>query len=391
MHPEYLRKLPGATREAPGTARTTALAAPDSTSAAPGGEHLDLEGRRILLVDDEPRNVLLLESALQAAGFRDVHSTMDSRRVIPLCRELRPDLLILDLHMPEIDGFELIRRFGRRGEQERYLPILVLTADATEAAKRHALSTGANDFLTKPFSITEAVLRIRNLLETRALYAELERRNGELADRVAERTRELEETRLEVLERLCQAVEFRDDVTGRHTRRVGVQSAALATAIGLPTAEVDLVRRAAPLHDIGKLAIPDAILLKPGRLTDEEFAVMRRHPTLGARILGDGRSELMIAAQTIARSHHERWDGSGYPCGLRGGEIPLSARIVAIADAFDAITTPRHYREAWPVDAALQEIRTGAGRHFDPELAQAFVDDLVHTPSSSTDPLHQKS
>jgi putative two-component system response regulator len=334
---------------------------------------LGLQRSRIVVVDDEPRNVLLLERALAAAGFLDVHGVLDPLRALALCRELRPDLVILDLHMPGIDGFELMDRLSNGLPGERFLPILVLTADATERAKRRALSAGAHDFLTKPFGITEAVLRIRNLLEIRALHRRLEERNEELVERVEERTRELESARLEVLERLCQAVEFRDDVTGRHTRRVGVRAAALAAKVGLATPEVDLIRRAAPLHDVGKIAIPDAILRKPGRLTGEEFAVMREHTVVGARILSGGRSPLMIVAETIARSHHERWDGGGYPEGLAGADIPVAARIVGIADAFDAITSSRPYRTAWSPKMALEEIRTSAGSQFDPELVEPFV------------------
>jgi putative two-component system response regulator len=333
-----------------------------------------LEESRILVVDDEPRNVLLLERALASAGFRAVHTVLDPLRALPLCREVEPDLVILDLHMPGIDGFELMRQIDRGRAEEPYLPILVVTADATERAKRRALAAGARDFLTKPFSLTEAILRIRNLLETRLLYQRLQRQNAQLAERVEERTRELEATRLEVLERLCQAVEFRDDVTGRHTRRVGERSAALAAATNRPMGEVDLIRRAAPLHDVGKIAIPDAVLLKPGRLTEAEFAVMRRHTTVGARILGGGRSELMAAAEMIAHAHHERWDGRGYPRGLVGANIPLVARVVAIVDVFDALTTSRPYRTAWAPERALEEIRAGAGSHFDPELAAAFIE-----------------
>ncbi len=336
-------------------------------------EPLRLTDRQILIVDDEPRNVLLLERILENAGFTSVHSAIDPLRTLALCRELNPDLVILDLHMPSIDGFELIEKIRKGTRRERYLPILVLTADATERAKRRALAAGSNDFLTKPFSATEAVLRIRGLLRTRVLYGELEKRNEELSVRVEERTRELEAARLEVLERLCQAVEFRDDVTGRHTRRVGERAAELAAAVGFDAAQVALIRRAAPLHDVGKIAIPDAILLKPGRLSEEEFAVMRSHTTVGARILGGGGSDLMAMAESIALAHHERWDGRGYPNGICGDAIPAAARIVSIVDVYDALTTTRLYRSAWPPARALEEIRSGAGASFDPELVFAFV------------------
>ncbi len=344
-----------------------------------------VEHNLILIVDDEPRNLLLLDRALAAAGFEHVYTTTDPRQVLSLARELSPDLIVLDLHMPGIDGFDLMGEITREFPQERYLPILVLTADATERAKRRALSAGAHDFLTKPFGITEAILRIRNLLETRTLYIQLERQNQDLAERVECRTRELEEARLEVLERLCQAVEFRDDVTGRHTRRVGERSARLAAALGLPAREVDLVRRAAPLHDVGKIATPDAILRKEGQLTPEEFEIMRQHTIVGARILGGGRSDLMAVAETIAHAHHERWDGTGYPRGLIGEDIPIHARIVAIADVFDAVTTPRQYRTPCAPEIAVREIARGAGTHFDPAVAATFVEMMTSYPESADD------
>jgi putative two-component system response regulator len=347
--------------------------------AHPAMNRPNLESRRILIVDDEPRNVLLLERALQNAGFASVLTTSDPTCAIPLCRDFRPDLLVLDLHMPVLDGFEIMRRLPAATPEDRYLPILVLTADATERTKRQALSAGARDFLTKPFSLTEALLRIRNLLEVRLLYLELTQKNEDLGELVAERTRELETTRLQVMERLCQAVEFRDDVTGSHTRRVGERSAILASAFGLPQREVDLIRRAAPLHDVGKIAIPDSILLKEGPLTPHEFSVMQRHTVVGADILAGDSSELMTTARSVAAAHHERWDGTGYPKGLAGEAIPIAARIVAVVDVFDAVTTPRHYRAAWQTHRALAEIRTGSGSHFDPSVVDVFLQVMNET------------
>ncbi|MEX2581886.1 MAG: HD domain-containing phosphohydrolase [Gemmatimonadota bacterium] len=327
----------------------------------------------ILIADDLPQNIRLLERALERAGYRRIAAVTDARSVLDICAREPPDLLILDLHMPVIDGFELMKRIGSAQSHEGYLPILVLTADATERAKRRALAAGARDFLTKPFSLTEALLRIRNLLETRALYTRLRYQNSTLAELVVQRTRELETARLEVLERLCQAVEFRDDVTGRHTRRVGQLSARLAERIGISPPEVDLIRRSAPLHDVGKIAVPDSILLKPGPLDPEELTAMQQHTVVGARILSGGASSLMQTAEAIARSHHERWDGGGYPSGLAAEAIPLAARIVAIVDVFDAVTTARPYRAAWHPDRALATIRESSGSHFDPELAGAFL------------------
>jgi putative two-component system response regulator len=336
-----------------------------------------LENACILIVDDEPANVRLLERMLGQAGYTNLRSTRDSRKVATLTREIAPDLILLDLHMPGLDGFGVMEELSELHGPGSYLPILVLTADITPAAERRALEMGAKDFLTKPLQMTRVLLRIRNLLETRFLHLSLRRQNETLEERVRERTRELEEARMEVLERLMQAAEFRDDDTGQHTRRVGELSARAARELGLDDATVELIRRAAPLHDTGKIAIPDAILLKPGRLTPEEFEIMKTHTTAGARMLSGGRTPLMHLAEKIALSHHERWDGGGYPHGLAGDAIPLAARIVAIADFYDALAHDRPYRSAWEQPAIVAEIERGAERHFDPAVAEVFLRSCV--------------
>jgi putative two-component system response regulator len=332
-----------------------------------------LQGARILIVDDELANIRLLERMLEHAGYTDVRSTADSRTVLAIAREYRPDLVLLDLHMPGADGFEVIEQLGTVAPPESYLPILVLTADITPAAERRALEMGANDFVTKPLQVFQVLLRIRNLLETRFLHLRLQRHNETLEERVRDRTRDLEEARLEVLERLTQAVEFRDDDTGQHTRRVGELSARTSRKLGLHEDAVELIRRAAPLHDTGKIAIPDAILLKRGRLTPEEFDIMKTHTTAGARILSGGRTQMMRLAEQIALSHHERWDGTGYPHGISGEEIPLAARIVAVADFYDALAHDRPYRPAWPEERIVAEIQQQSGSHFDRRVTEAFL------------------
>lgn len=327
---------------------------------------------RTLIVDDEPANVRLLERVLQRAGYSQLLGTTDSRRVVELVGSFEPDLILLDLHMPHVDGFELLHELSRLVPSGEYLPILVLTADISESARERALSTGAMDFLTKPLQATEVTLRVRNLLATRFLHKQIREQNRDLAQLVEQRARELEAARVEVLERLTQAAEFRDDATGDHTRRVGEDSCAIASALGLADDEIELIRRAAPLHDVGKVAIPDSILLKPGRLTPEEYAVMKTHTTLGAAMLAGGRSEMMQLAEQIALAHHERWDGGGYPRGLRGEGIPLPARIVALADFYDALSNDRPYRPAWDPARIWAEIERETDRHFDPRVVEAF-------------------
>jgi putative two-component system response regulator len=331
---------------------------------------------RILIVDDEEANVRLLERILQRATRAELQSTTDSRTVTELYTEFKPDLILLDLRMPHIDGFGVLDALRPLIPPDSYLPILVLTADITPESKQRALSSGAKDFLTKPFDPTEILLRITNLLDARSLHVELE-------ERVRERTRELEGAHLETVERLALAVEYREDGTGGHTRRVGQASALLARALGLPRTDVMLIRQAAPLHDVGKIAIPDRILLKPGRLTAEEWAVMKTHTTIGAKIVAGARYSLLLTAEAIALSHHEQWDGLGYPRGLSGEAITLPARIVAVADAFDAMTHRRPYREAYPEDYAVAELQRCAGTHFDPQCVERFVR-LISDPESRT-------
>lgn len=328
---------------------------------------------RILIVDDQEQNISLLRRILDRAGYENVESTTTPAEVLTLKERFQPDLVLLDLHMGDMNGFEVLQELVTNPRGADHLPVLMITADDSAEVKRRALALGAKDFVRKPFDSAEVLLRIRNLLETRFLYQTLRDQNSELEQKVAERTKELEESRLEVLERLAVAVEFRDDDTGNHTKRVAEVSAALAEAIGLPPATVELVRRAAPLHDIGKVAIPDNILLKAGPLTAPEFATMKTHTVIGSMMLADGRSELVRVSQRIARSHHEWWDGSGYPDKTSREAIPLEARIVAIADFLDALTHDRPYRPAWSLPDTLEEIAARAGIHFDPKIAGALA------------------
>jgi putative two-component system response regulator len=327
---------------------------------------------RILAVDDEESNLLLLHRILERDGYTRVHVTTDPSRVPGMFVDLEPDLLLLDLHMPGIDGFELIDRLRPLTDAGSGVPILVLTADATDETKRRALSAGARDFLTKPLDRIELLLRVRNLLEVKALQDRLREHNAHLEDEVAERTRDLEHARLEMLERLALAAEYRDDATQEHAWRIGRICSQVARTLGLPDHEIELIGRAAPLHDIGKIGVSDGILLKPGKLTDEEFELIKSHTTIGAEILAGSQSPLLRLAERIALTHHERWDGGGYPAGVCGEDIPLAGRIVAVADVFDALTHERPYKEAWSIEDALDEILNQAGRQFDAGVVDAF-------------------
>lgn len=326
---------------------------------------------RILIVDDEEPNVTLLRRLLERAGFSQLESTEDSRDVASLYVSFRPDLILLDLHMPHMDGLAVLDQLNRISESS-YLPVLMLTGDLSQEAKREALSRGAKDFVSKPFHSDEVLLRISTLLETRFLYLQIENQNQVLEAKVHERTRELEAAQLEIIERLARAAEFRDDSTGQHTARVGQMAALVAKWIGLPDTQVSLIRRAAPLHDVGKIGIPDSILLKPGKLSPEEFTLVKTHTIIGARILSGSRFPILRIAEDIAYSHHERWDGGGYT-GIRGEDIPLAGRIVTVADVFDALTHNRPYKAAWSIGDAVAEIERERGRQFDPALVDAFL------------------
>jgi putative two-component system response regulator len=327
---------------------------------------------RILVIDDEQANVRLLERILEGAGYHHVRSTTDPEAALGLVQSYRPDLVLLDLRMPRLDGFEILELLPSVVPEVPDLPVLVLTADATRDAKRRALGAGARDFLTKPFDVDEVLLRIANMLDIRFLTLGLKIQNVTLEERVRDRTRELEESHVDTFERLALAAEYRDDETGQHTKRVGRMAALLAKELGLDHEEVDLLERAAGLHDVGKIGIPDRILLAPRKLTPEEFEIVKSHTTIGAKILSGSRSPLMQMAEEIAWSHHERWDGTGY-VGAFGEEIPLMGRITTVADVFDALTHARPYKEAWPLEEAIAEILAQRDRQFDPRVVDAFL------------------
>jgi putative two-component system response regulator len=329
---------------------------------------------RILILDDERPNVRLLERILGDAGYVQVLGITDSRGYADVVREFRPDIVLLDLHMPYVSGFDILRETEKLVETDEYLPVIVITADVTQETRDEALGLGATDFLTKPFNRAEVRLRIRNQLCTRLLHERLRRQNAVLDQKVRERTRDLSLAHEEILSRLARAAEFRDDDTGLHTQRVGQIAERVAGALNLDPAEAGLIGKAAPLHDLGKIGIPDAILLKPGKLTPEEFDRMKAHTLIGARILDGTEVPLLKLARTIALTHHERWDGTGYPHGVAGHDIPVAGRIVAVADVFDALCSERPYKPSMIENDAWRIMREQRGRHFDPRLCDVMED-----------------
>lgn len=313
----------------------------------------------IYVVDDDSSVREFICVLLNEAGYRRVIAAPSVTEAIRLISTTCPDLVLLDWHLGQQDSSEVINAL-RSAYPEEIIPVIVLTADLAPDVKYKALRAGASDFLHKPLDVVEVLLRIHNLLEVRRLHTT--------------RTRELELARLEILERLARAAEFRDDATGQHIIRVGRLSEQIGRVLGLSEEQLFQLRHAAPLHDIGKIGIPDAILLKPGALNRAEWEVMKRHTEIGAQILSDCHYPVVEMARQIALTHHERWDGRGYPQGLHREQIPLWGRIVAVADAYDAITNSRPYRPAMSHEQAIAIIRAERERQFDPMVVDALLE-----------------
>ncbi len=348
-------------------------------STAYGRETEDLASARVLIVDDEESVISVTERVLSRQGITNIRTTTDPRRVLPMFREIAPDLVLLDLHMPGLDGFAVLRQLTARVPEGEFLPILVVSGDLTTEAKQRALSFGASDFVQKPFDVAELQLRVRNLLRIREMTGRLEQRVHDTASQatVAE---------LEHVSRLALVSELSDYGDGAHVQRVGRTSALVGERLGMDAADVHRLRYAAPLHDIGKIAIPDSILLKPDALSLDEWDVLKTHTTVGAQMFAGSRSPILQMAEEIALYHHENFDGTGYTPGLGGEDIPLVGRIVAVADVFDALTHERPYKAAWSVDETVDWMESNRGAKFDPRVLDALLAVLGTQDLATLDP-----
>lgn len=307
----------------------------------------------LLLVDDEPVNLRVLKQLL-ASDYQLVFAK-NGDEAIKLATTSRPNLILLDVMMPGLTGFEVCRLLKEK-EQTKSIPIIFVTALSDEVDETEGFDAGAVDYITKPISPAVVKARVRthlNLVRSDALL----------------------ESRLQVVQRLGRAAEYKDNETGMHVMRMSHYAKELALAYGLSEAQAEILLHAAPMHDLGKIGIADSIMLKPGKLTDEEFATMKQHPEIGAEIIGDcGDSVLLNVAKSVSLTHHEKWDGSGYPNGLMGEEIPIEGRICAIADVFDALTSKRPYKDAWSIEKTVDFMESQKGQHFEPKLVELMIE-----------------
>ena len=334
-------------------------------------DFLDIKSARVLIVDDEPVNIKLVESVLKGHAYTNVLTTTDPRDVLGLCRDNEIDLILLDLNMPHLDGYQVMDVL-KKELGKPVPPVLILTAQSSREFKNRAFESGAKDYVTKPFDVKEVLARVQNLVQVELFHKYLKNENKVLEEKVQERTSEINQTRLEIVRRLGRAAEYRDNETGLHIVRMSKISQLLGVACGIDEYQADLLLNASPMHDIGKIGIPDHILLKPGKFEPEEWEIMKTHAQIGANILSGDDSELLAMAREIALSHHEKWDGSGYPNALSGEKIPLTGRICAVADVFDALTSARPYKKAWAIDDAVKFMNEQSGSHFDPALIEHF-------------------
>ncbi len=317
----------------------------------------------VLIVDDSPESIDVLRSVL-GSEFR-LRVAINGTKALEITECVNPDVILLDVMMPEMDGYETCRRLKENASTSNVPVIFVTTLSETDSQLK-GLELGAVDYITKPYTASLVRSRVRT-------HVALHRHNEELKELVKQRTQELLETRLEIIRRLGRAAEYRDNETGMHVLRMSHITRLLAVAHGLNETRAELLFQASPMHDVGKIGIPDQILLKPGKLTPDEWEIIRRHTTIGAEIIGNHESDLIVMARMVALRHHERWNGGGYPGGLQKTDIPIEARIVALADVFDALLSVRPYKLAWTLDDTLKYMFSQRAQHFDPDLIDTFV------------------
>ncbi|MEO1525121.1 MAG: HD domain-containing phosphohydrolase [Planctomycetota bacterium] len=348
---------------------------------------------KIAVVDDEELNIEIVQGHLRHEGYQNFFRSTDSTQALELFRRVQPDVVLMDVVMPGMTGLEVLAAM-REDESMVHIPVIVLTADDGADTKMHALRLGPSDVLYKPVDATEMLLRVRNVLTVKAYQDHLAGHSQELERMVRERTADLAASRRRIIHCLARAAEFRDDDTGHHVTRVGKYAAVIADELGYDRNAVELIEQAAKLHDIGKIGVPDSVLLKRAKLEEDEFALIKRHCSIGNSIINpvqpgevdayrqhteigatlldvEGYPILELAA-TIAQTHHEKWDGSGYPMGLKGEDIPIEGRITAVADVFDALSSERPYKAAFPREKCFRILEEGRGSHFDPEVLDAF-------------------
>jgi len=342
--------------------------------------------KRVLVVDDQECMRVAMERVLGSLGYQ-IEVASDGHEALAKL-QLDVDLVVLDAAMPGMDGFQLTRSI-RRDQHHGDVPIIMLTGSGSQKDRLRAVEAGVNDFVTKPFEINEIKLRSESLLGLKEATDALKRNGADLERKVEERTtalrgaledmvaaqRRTQEAHLDTIRRLVLAAEYKHRDTAAHIERIGRYCEMIAQRLKLSPGEIEILRYASPMHDVGKIGIPDGILMKPGKLSGHEWQIMRTHPAIGAHILRGSRSPVMQAGEVIALTHHEKWDGSGYPAGISGERIPLYGRICAVADVFDALTTNREYRDALSTETVCNMLESEAGRHFDPQIVQAFLED----------------
>lgn len=326
---------------------------------------------QVLIVDDHQPNISLITAMLEKLDYIECVEYTNPKQALSWCEDNEPDLILLDYMMPEMDGIQFIQLF-RKLQGKNAIPVMMITA-YTETAVRHlALQASANDCLYKPIDRVDLTAKVKNMLCLRKAQLQLTNRASWLTEEVKRTTAQVVHREKEATLRLSRAAEYRDSETGAHIQRMAYYAQHIAINLGLSEADCQLILDAAPLHDIGKIGVPDYILLKPAALSVEEWAIMRKHPEFGMNILKGSTSKLLQAAEIITYSHHEKYDGTGYPQGLAEENIPLFGRICAVADVFDALTTIRPYKHAWDIDAAANYVKEQSGSHFDPKCVQAF-------------------